>query len=433
MNLKNKRVLVYGLGQSGRAVVKVLREHLAHVSFFDDNVKLWDQIGFERDPLNKKYDFVIVSPGVKCKGNLLLKKLQRTSAIVMSELDFGYLLSRGKVVAITGTNGKTTTCMLVYNILKSAGYDAFLCGNIGLPISAIAEKTTNKSILVCEVSNFQLELSQFFHANIACVLNIKPDHLDRHGSFDEYKRCKSKIVQNMKHKDVLILNLDDDKTRCLSLHKNFEYFTKGVIKRGTYIANNYIFTNKKPMLPLKAIKLRGEKNLENVLAAVSICSHFKVNAKVIEQAVSKFVPAQHRMEIVGSAKGVTYVDDSKATNVASTVSCLEAFQNESVILLLGGVGKEDSYDEIFLTKNKIKCVVCFGKDREKFAVASKMRGYKTFVCDKFETAVVKAHKLAVEEDFVLLSPACASFDEFVNYAERGDKFQEIVVGFVNEK
>ena len=433
MYLKNKKVLVYGLGKSGRAVIKVLHDNFAYVSFYDDDIKFFDQVGFERNPYNKEYDFVVVSPGVVCKNNKLLAHFRDKNITILSELDFGYLLCRGKIIAITGTNGKTTTCMLTHEILKNAGYETFLCGNIGLPLSAIASKTTNKSVIVCEVSSFQLECSQYFRPNIAAILNLKPDHLDRHGSFEEYKKAKAKIVENMKWKDLLVLNFDDEQTKQMVLHKKFRYFSKEHIKKGVSVTGDNVCVNKKPLFNISKISLRGEKNLENVLASVCICSNFKVKPENYVQALKNFKTASHRMEAVGTIDGVTYIDDSKATNVDSTLACLDAFKKESVILLLGGSGKDSSYDDLFTQKMNLKAAVCFGAEREKIAKSAKRAKTKTFICEKFETAVVKATKLATDGDFVLLSPACASFDEFENYKQRGDKFKEIVLGLLDEK
>lgn len=433
MRFKYKNILVYGLGDSGRAVIKILREKHAFVSFFDDNIKYWDYVGFEREPQNKDYDLVIISPGIKCLDNPLLQTFKDKKIPVISELDFAYLLNKGKIIAITGTNGKTTVSMLTHKILKTAGYDAFLCGNIGLPFSSVCEKTTKESVVVCEVSNFQLETSKYFRPNVACILNIKPDHLDRHGSFDEYKRVKGKIASQMKKHDVLILNLDDEEAKRMVLHKRYQYFSKFPIKKGIYVAKGFIHINRKPVLSLENIKLKGEKNLENVLASVSICSHFNVFPKDFAEAVSNFSPASHRIEFVGQKNGVTFIDDSKATNVASTVACVEAFKDESIILLMGGLGKEIDYSELFSLGYKIKEVVCFGKDRNSIQSCANKFGYTTSNFEKFEQAVSYCKTVAEKGDYVLLSPACASFDEFSGYAERGDKFKNLVLESVDEK
>lgn len=432
MKLKNKKVLVYGLGDSGRAVIKILREKQAQVSFYDDDLKFYEYVGFEREPQNKNYDLVIVSPGIKCLDNPLLQVFKQKKILTISELDFAFLLCKGKVIGITGTNGKTTVSMLTNRILKTAGYKTFLCGNIGLPFSSVCENTTKDSVVVCEVSNFQLETSQFFRPNVATILNVKPDHLDRHGSFEEYTKVKGKIAQNMKRKDVLILNLDDDVSKKMIMHKNYQYFSKNALKRGVFVKNEQIYINKKPVLTLSDIPLKGNKNLENVLASVAIASHFNIAKEHFQKAISTFMPASHRMEFVGKQNGVVFIDDSKATNVASTVACVEAFKDEEIILLMGGLGKEIDYAEIFSLNFIIKKVVCFGKDAQKIEKSARNFGYSTASFDKFDDAVLFAKNIANEGDYVLLSPSCASFDEFSSYKERGERFKKLILESVNE-
>lgn len=432
MRLKNKKVLVYGLGDSGRAVIKLLKKHNAYVSFYDDNIKFYEYVGFERSPQNENWDLVVMSPGIKCLDNPLLKIFEEKNIPVISELDLAYLFCKGKIVAITGTNGKTTVSMLTNKILKTAGFKTFLCGNIGLPFSSICEKTTKDSVVVCEVSNFQLETSRFFKPNIACILNVKPDHLDRHGSFEEYKRVKGKIAENLKSKDVLILNLDDDEAKKMILHKNYQYFSKFKLKKGVYVWNYQIFTKRKPILSLNDIHLKGDKNLENVLASVSICSHFKVSSQNFRYALANFVPASHRMEFLGKINGVNFVDDSKATNVASTIACVDAYKNEQIILLMGGQGKEIEYGDLFSLNYKIEEVVCFGQDGKNIEECAKRFSYKTSFFSHFQDAVSHAISTAQDGDYILLSPACASYDEFQSYAERGEKFKSLIFGGAGE-
>ncbi len=428
MKVKNKNVLVYGLGDSGRAAINLLRKHKAHVSFFDDNLAFREYVGFEREPQKQDYDFVVISPGIKCIGNSLLENFRERKIPIFSELDLAYFFSKGKIVAITGTNGKTTVSMLTNKILRAAGYKTFLCGNIGLPFSAVCEETTKDSVTVCEVSNFQLETTNFFHPQIACILNLKPDHLDRHGSFGEYVEVKSRIAKNMKLRDTLILNFDDETTKLLKIHKKTEFFSKNRLKKGVFLWKSAIFVNKKNVLDVKDIPLKGEKNLENVLASVAICSHFKVSENAIFDAVTNFTPASHRMEILGEMSGVTYVDDSKATNVASTVACVEAFSDKPIFLLMGGHGKEINYDDFFSLKFSLKKVVCFGEESNKIFESAKKFGYDAISFEKFDDAVLWCVNNCESGDFCILSPACSSFDEFSSYAERGERFKGLVLG-----
>lgn len=426
MKFKHKRVLVYGLGDSGRAVIQILRKHDAFVSFYDDNLKYYEYVGFERRPQGKNYDLIVVSPGVKCLGNELLEHFKSKNIPIISEIDFAYMLCKGKIIAITGTNGKTTTCMLTNKILKNAGFKTFLCGNIGLPFSAICEKTTKNSVVVCEISSFQLEMSCLFRSNIACILNIKPDHLDRHKDFEEYKNIKGKIAKKLKKNDILLLNFDDEEAKKMILHKKYRYFSKNKLKNGVYVYQNQIYVNKRPILSINDIHLKGEKNLENVLASVSICSFFKIKPEYYVSALNEFVPASHRMELVGTVNGVTFVDDSKATNISSTIACVEAYNDKSIILLMGGLGKNINYDDFFSLGFKIKIVICFGQDGKTIEISAKKYNYFAIYFEKFDNAVLYAKNESEENDFVLLSPACASFDEFSSYAERGERFKNLI-------
>ena len=218
INFRGKRVLVYGMGTSGQAACRLLHSEGACVSFYDDEDRFGSFYGCEKNPQSKNFDMVIVSPGVKVNGNEIISHFLLNKTPVLSELDLGWLFAKGKVIGITGTNGKTTTTMLLGSILKEAGLKTFVCGNIGLPLCAVAKQTTRDSFIVCEVSNFQLELSRRFHADIAAILNLAPDHLDRHGSFEEYVRVKKKIVAPKKQR--LIINFDDELVRTIRGKKN---------------------------------------------------------------------------------------------------------------------------------------------------------------------------------------------------------------------
>lgn len=433
LKLKNKRVLVYGLGDSGRSAIKLLTALNAHVFFYDDDINLYNQIGFVRHIEEEFFDLVVISPGVKIIGNPHIENFKKRKIRLISELDLAYSFCKGRIIAVTGANGKTTTCMLINKILKEAGYETFLCGNIGLPFSAICQNTNKKSVTVCEVSSFQLETSTLFRANVACILNIKPDHLDRHESFEEYVRVKSTIASRLRKTDRLILNLDDETSKNLVLHKNYSFFSKNILKKGAFVKNGKIYFNKKAIISTSCIPLKGDKNLENVLASVCCTVGFKIKKDVYEKAISSFTPASHRMELVGKFNEVTYIDDSKATNVASTQACLSAYKEEKTILLLGGRGKEYPYDGIFLQPSNLKLVVCFGEEGKKiYECATKYKVNCEFF-SHFYDAVKFACETATKDDFVLLSPACSSFDEFSSYAERGEAFKKYILEFMSEK
>lgn len=424
---KNKRCLVYGLGDSGRSAIKLLTSLKAYVFFYDDNINYTDHVGYVSHIEKEKFDYCIVSPGVKIKNNPYIEILKKNKTKILSELDLGYMFCKGKIIAVTGTNGKTTTCMLINKMLKDAGYETFLCGNIGLPISSVCKATTKNSVVVCEVSSFQLESSSIFRCNVGTVLNIQPDHLDRHGTFQDYIDCKTKLLKFAK---LNVLNLDDEMSKRLILDKKYLYFSKNKLKKGVYLKNNQIYYNKKLIASIENSHLKGDKNIENILASVALTLGFKLKKDVIENAINSFQPASHRLEVVGEKNEILYVDDSKATNVASTLNAVSAYKNRNIILLLGGRGKRYPYDEIF--KTHFKEVVCFGEDRESIYNCACVHKQKVSSIDKFADAVYYACGQAEKGDVVLLSPACSSYDEFASYAERGEKFKEIVLRFISD-
>lgn len=426
MKFKNKRVLVYGLGDSGRSAVKLLTKLGAHVFFYDDNLEYAGYVGYVRRMEEEHFDICVLSPGVKIKDNPNIEILKGKGTVILSELDLGYLFLKGKVIAVTGTNGKTTTVSLIYKILKDNGYDARLCGNIGVPITSVVD-TNKNSVTVVEVSSFQLESSYLFRCDIGVILNVMPDHLDRHGTMQEYIDCKKKLASFTRKK--LVLNLDDEIAKTFNFKKKCLYFSKKTLKKGVFLKNNQIYINKTPVCGTENLKLLGEKNLENVLGAVGALSKFR-NIK-FNDSVKNFTPSPHRVEVVGEQGGVVFVDDSKATNVASTMNALSAFANKNIILLAGGRGKEAPYDEIF--QRHLKLVVGFGEEGEKIcAVANAYKTPSVYV-GRFDNAVRYACEKSESGDVVLLSPACSSFDEFSSYKERGERFKEIVLEFLSGK
>ena len=426
MKFKNKKVLVYGLGDSGRSAVKLLSKLNAHVYFYDDNLEYANYVGYVRHMEEEKFAYCILSPGVDIKNNPNIEILKSKGTIILSELDLGYLFLKGKIIAVTGTNGKTTTCGLIYKILKDNGYDARLCGNVGMPITSLTN-TNKDSVTVVEVSSFQLESSKFFRCDVGVVLNIKPDHLDRHGTMQEYIDCKSKLCSFTRKR--LVLNLDDEIAKSLNFKRKTLYFSKKTLKKGVFVKNSQIYINKKAVCGLKNIKLLGEKNLENVLGAVASLSHIKgIN---FNESISNFSPKSHRLEIVGERDDVIYVDDSKATNVASTINAISAFKDKNIILLLGGQGKNAPYDEIF--QHPLKEVITFGEEGGKISEVANRYHVPTFNFKRFKDAVDYACEKGTSGDVVLLSPACSSFDEFSSYKERGERFKELVLEFLSGK
>lgn len=427
LNLKGKRVLVYGLGISGQCAAKLLHDEGACVSIYDDENRFSNFYSFEKEPLTKKFDIVVVSPGIKVIGNQVIAHFLSNETTVISELDLGFLFCKGKVIGITGTNGKTTVTSLTGEIFKKAGFNTFVCGNIGLPICAIAKQTEKNSVIVCEVSNFQLELSRYFCPDECTILNLAPDHIDRHGSYEEYVRVKKKIL-SLKGKQKVVLNFDDKQVNLLKNGKKTMFFSKKTLNKGVFVKNNWIYHNKTKIISLNDIPLFGEKNLENVLAAVALCVGYKIKPSVIKNAILQFKAPSHRLEYLGEVNGAKVFDDSKATNISSTISAINSLGDLNLVLLVGGRNKDCTFDEIFNKQFSFEKILCFGEAGSDIFECAKKYGYSPLLFSSMKDATYYAKNNAEAGEKVLLSPACASFDEFSSYAERGEIFKEIMFG-----
>ena len=424
-NFKGKKVLVYGMGASGQAACKLLHKKGACVSFYDDEQRFGNLFCYDKNPSVNDYDFVVVSPGVKVLGNELMSQLLVSGVPVYSELDLAFLFCKGKVVAITGTNGKTTVTSLVGKCCKESGKKTFVCGNIGLPFSSVCEEGDKNSIYVVEVSNFQLELSSIFRGDVATILNLAPDHIDRHGSFDEYVRVKRKILAT-KGRQKVILNFDDELVRTLKLSNKTLYFSKNMLNKGVFVKNNAIYINNSKVISCNDIPLFGSKNLENALAATAICHKLRIKPKYIKSGIATFKVPPHRLEFIGTVKGAQVFDDSKATNISSVMMAVEALENDKLVLLMGGQNKNCNFDEFFSKGYTLEKLYCFGQAGEYLYNTAKRFGYEPVLFDSMKDCVNYVKEHLEEGQIVLLSPGCASFDEFGSYAVRGDVFKEMM-------
>ena len=435
MKFRNKNVLVYGLGKSGLGAIKLLLKKKAKVFVFDDNISALknyfhkDVIKLENLTQNilKMFSFIVVNPCVsKYSENLKLAKLLNVKMI--SEIELAYFCAKEQVIGITGTNGKTTTSTLTYQILKNAGKKTKLVGNVGK--SFCGEVCENKKgFFVCEVSSFQLETVKDFKSKIGCFLNFSENHLDRHFSLDEYFKTKLKIFNG---KGIKILNYDDKNFENLRF-ENLYYFSKSKEVRGVFVKGGEIyFKDKKCEKVLNAgkIKLLGEHNLENVLCAVLICKLLKVKNEVIEKTVENFYGIEHRIEFVEEIKGVKFYNDSKSTTVESCLKALDCFASKKVLLIVGGSDKGFSFDKLFENiKDNVCEVICYGEVKDKIlASASKFNFSNIISTSSFSNMVNLAKNLSLSGGYeiVLFSPATASFDMFKNFEERGKTFKKLV-------
>ena len=454
LEVKGKRILVAGIGKSGLAAARFLKERGARVTVSDarpatvipELSHLLDEgimveTGGHGLLTFRRSDLIVVSPGVP-QDVPELRQVRALGLRIIGELELGTQFLTGEIVAITGSNGKTTTTTLMGEILKASGRPTLVGGNIGKPVTEmVAEEAAlatdaAKVWSVLEVSSFQLETIESFRPRIAAVLNITPDHLDRHGSFEAYRAAKTRITENQTPEDFLVLNAEDEPTKLIAANTKAQVFwfsPKRQVKRGAFVDRDAIVFRRdegaafEPVLPVSEITLQGRHNVENVLAAVCMAKLAGVENAVIRATVEQFKAVEHRLEFARELEGVRYFNDSKATNVDATVKAVEAFPG-GVHLILGGKDKDSDYATMAsLLKERVKTVITIGTAAEK--IERQLAGVvKIESAGTMERAVRRAKELAVAGDVVLLAPACASFDQFQNYEHRGKVFKEIVAG-----
>jgi UDP-N-acetylmuramoylalanine--D-glutamate ligase len=447
MDLKNKRVLVVGLGKSGLSAAMFLREQGARVTVSDTRsaVALAKEIpalleagimvesGGHGLLTFRRQDLIVVSPGVPM-DTPEVKQVVAFGLPVIGELELASRYLQGRIVAITGSNGKTTTTTLVGKIFADARVPTLVGGNIGLPVIDLVPKSTPETVSVLEVSSFQLETVEQFHPWIAVVLNITPDHLDRHGSFETYAAAKARITERQEAEDFLVLNAEDKAAQMVALKTKAQIFWfsgRRPIKQGAFVHGESILfvpregAKAEPVMPVSDIHLKGSHNVENVLAAVCAARLAKIPAESIRASVAGFAAVEHRLELVKVVNGVEFYNDSKATNVDAAMKAVASFPG-GILLILGGKDKSSDYTLMSgMLKERVKIVYTIGSAAEK--IERELRGVVKIVsAETLQAAVAKAAKAATAGDVVLLSPACSSFDQFENYEQRGRVFRQLV-------
>ena len=446
MELNNKRVLVVGLGRSGVASALFLQSRGAKVTVSDSKPE--DQLrqeipvlldhgiavetGRHGERTFQNQDMIVVSPGVPFDAQPLVQA-RALGEQVIGEIELAAEFLSGPIVAITGSNGKTTTTTLVGEILAKSGRKTLVGGNIGTPAVSLVAKATPETVTVLEVSSFQLETIRTFHPKIAVVLNVTPDHLDRHRTFEAYAGAKARIFENQQEHDVAVLNADDP--TCVAMAGQikapvFWFNRKREVDHGTFLRQGMVQfrgeSSEREIMPVAEVPLKGAHNVENVLAAICAAELMGCQADSIRTAVREFKAVEHRLEYVATVRGVEYYNDSKATNVDATIKALESFPR-NLHLILGGKDKGSDYTVLnSLLRERVRCVYTIGAAAEKIekhiAGATKIASSGTM-----DHALAQASRNAQAGDIVLLAPACASFDQFQNYEHRGRVFKELVL------
>lgn len=440
MIIKDKKIIVFGLGISGKSSVKALSSMGAQVLLYDDReyeqlkYDVFEISDYEFEVIQEDVDIdwteiycILKSPGIRL-DNEFIKIAESHGVEVITDIELAYRIYGGdNFVGLTGTNGKTTTTSLIAHILNESGVKSKLVGNIG--VGLLWEMYTNglEYTYVLELSSFQLASIKDFRSKITIITNISEDHTDWHGSFENYKDAKLGIVDNLIESDLLILNRDDKCLNKLDSTARIEYFSL-IDKTDAYFEDGYIYVNNLK-IDRKVLKLVGKHNVANALAAILACRELGLNKEDIEKAVASFNSIDHRIEYVTSIDGVAYYNDSKGTNIYSTKVALEGF-DDNIILIAGGYDKKIEFDELFTEAEKIKALILLGQTKEKIAdTAIKYGINEIYIVDDMDQALKKANEIAVKGDTVLLSPASASWGLYNNYKERGNHFKKIVKNY----
>ena len=445
--MSKKKVLVFGSGISGIGACRLLEKVKKEVILYDGNTslnadKIREQLGKDSttevvlgelsEETIDSLELVVMSPGVPTDLPIV-NKMREKGVPIWGEIELAYYYGKGDVLAITGTNGKTTTTALLGEIMKNYKESVYVVGNIGNPYTTVALDMTDRSVAVAEVSSFQLETVHTFCPKVSAILNITPDHLNRHHTMENYIAAKEDIAKNQGAENVCVLNFEDKVTRKFgeSLECQVLYFSsQRKLEKGIFLDDgNIIYKNGEEMVVchVDELQILGTHNHENVMAASAMALAYGVPIEIVRDTVKSFAGVAHRIEFVCEKHGVAYYNDSKGTNPDAAIKGVQAM-NRKTLLIGGGYDKDSEYEEwIEAFDGKVKYLVLLGQTREKIAEAARRVGFEDIILvDSLEEAVHTCARLAESGDAVLLSPACASWGMFKNYEERGDKFKDFV-------
>ncbi len=444
MNLEGKKVLVVGLGRTGEALAHFLLQRGSTVKISDkkneedlgEKVYFWKEKGVRVETGGHNLqsfleaDLIVPSPGVPLIAEI--EAAREKGVKILSEIELAFQFLKGKIVGITGTNGKSTTATLTYKILKEGGLNVFLAGNIGTPLISFVDKSQATDIYVTEISSFQLEYIDKFKVPISVLLNISLDHLDWHPSFSSYYETKKKLILLQQKEDMAILNRDDPLVWTLSREgkpRIYGFSRKRKPRRGSFVKDSWIFLRderEERLMSISEIPLPGEHNQENIMAAALVGHLLGVPPLGIRESIKSFKGLEHRLEKVSTVNGIDFVNDSKATNIDATLKAIQSFK-QRIILILGGRNKGDDFRKLRKrVKERVKKVILLGEAKEKIKDALKGT-VPMAVASSLKEAVSIGFSEASSGEIVLLAPACTSFDMFKDFEERGHIFKQEVL------
>lgn len=444
---KNKKVLVLGLALSGFHAAKLLLKLGALVTVNDakeleNNPDAQELVAsgirviaghHPVELLDENFSYIIKNPGIPY-SNPMLERASELEIPILTEVELAAAIMEADLIAITGTNGKTTTTTMIQELLdyKRSSGKAYKAGNIGIPASAVAQEAKAGDDIVMELSSFQLMGIDQLHPKIAVITNITEAHLDYHGTRQEYVKAKLRITENQTEADYLILNWDQEELRELSKQSKAQiipFSRQTEVENGVYIKDDMIYFKDEAVCPLSALRVPGSHNVENALAAVAVAKLKEMNNAYIAEALSQFGGVKHRIQFVKNVNGRSFYNDSKSTNIIAAQTALTSFPDKDVILLAGGLDRGNGFDELLPHLTAVKAMVLFGETKDKLKATGEKAGISTIILtDNVTTAVAEAYQISQEDDIILLSPACASWDQYKNFEIRGNQFIEAVEG-----
>lgn len=433
---ENKKIFVFGMARSGYEVSKLLAHYNNEIILVDKKEQEKEKIR-ELEDLNIKvyidedaskyldetFDYVIKNPGISNEHELV-KKAESLGISVINEIEVAYhFLPKVKLICVTGSNGKTTTTTIIYNMIKRYTNNVHMCGNMGIPLSKMIKDIKDNDILVMEISSQQLNNFKDFKPDIAVLTNLIPVHIDFFGNYENYKNIKKRIFKNFDDKSLAILNLENEDV--VELTKDIkgrkEYFSSKK-KTDCYYENNALYYKNEKVIETKDILVKGMHNYENIMCAILVMKELGISNQIICDELKEFKGVEHRIEFVKELNNRKFYNDSKATNTVSTKIALDSF-NTPTILIMGGLDRGHSFDELDDHLKNVKYIICYGQTKERIKAWSKV---DCKVVENLEEATKKAYELSEPGDTILLSPACASWDQFNSFEERGTLFKEVI-------
>ena len=438
---QNKSVLVMGLAKSGMVAAKLLKELGAHVVINDgraldgnEDAHAMIDLGFEvicgGHPVNlleRDFDLIVKNPGIPYKTNPLLLQAGERGIPIVCEVEIAYAISEAPFIGITATNGKTTTTMLIHEMMQADGKSSRLAGNIGFVSSEVARVAKPDDVMVTELSSFQLMGIDEFRPHVALILNITEAHLDYHTDIHEYRQAKLNLVKKQREDDFFIYNADDafiSDNLWQSKAQKIGFSLKNAAN-GAYLKAGVLYYKEDPIISIDDVLLKGDHNLQDVLGAICVCKVYDVTNEAMVTTLKRFSGVKHRLQFVAEKSGIKYYNNSKATNVIATQTALRAF-NEPTILLAGGLDRDHDLEDLAENFGNIKAIFAFGETGKRFKGLADKHHVHSETFAKLEEAFAAASNYACQGDVVLLSPACASWDQFLNFEARGDAFIELV-------